>query len=290
MKKTFLLFYSLTSLFCVLSCSNSIDEEESQIEVPANDFSLISSKTQASLETILQFSFQGSLPVGVSNINWDFGDGDTYYGNSDATYVNHAFRSSGNYTVKAKILYGNGKSVEKSISVIVVANNQIKLTKITITKVPQTIKQFSVMQYGSWVYYNFSGEWDQTENQYTSSIDRFADIYLELYKTSNIVDPNNPQNILKDYKQQTYKSGIHLNQQSLIYSLSSENLIFNLESLKNLTIIFKDSDLAYSMAENGKSDQEMSNNDILSTSFQTNNQMFSINYNGLIYTIEYQKL
>lgn len=290
MKKIFILFYCLAILFCISSCGRDESDSNNEVEISNNNFSLTSSKTQVAVETILQFSLQGQLPESITNINWDFGDGTTYYGNSSVYNVKHAFQSSGNYIVKAKLLYGNGMSVEKTLSINVVATNQVKLTKISISRVPQTVKQFSVLQYGNWVYYSFNGEWDQRENSGTSSIDRFADIYVEMYKTSDIVNPNDPTDLISNFKKLAYKSNIHINQQSLVYDLSSANIILNLESLKTLTVTFKDSDSAYSLNENGSADEEIRSNDIKPISFQTNSNVINIDSNGLIYSMEYIKL
>lgn len=292
MKKRFILLCGFISLLCSLSCGreNSNTNDEDQIETPSYNFNLVSSKTQASLETILQFSFNGSLPNGITNINWDFGDGTTYFGNHYPDPVYHAFKTLGNNTVKAKILYDNGKSVEKTITVNITNANQIKINKISISRVPQATRPYYIY-YGTYtVQEYFTGEWDQSFNRNSTDINRFADIYVELHKIKDIVNPSNPHNILSDNAELAYKSGIRINQQSLVYDLSSSNVILNLESLKKLTVKFKDSDVANSMEENGNSDEEMRSEDITSNQFQTSNQIISTNSNGWIYSIEYQKL
>ena len=111
-----------------------------------------------------------------------------------------------------------------------------------------------------------------------------------MYKTSDIVNPNDPTDLISNFKKLAYKSNIHINQQSLVYDLSSANIILNLESLKTLTVTFKDSDSAYSLNENGSADEEIRSNDIKSISLQTNSNVINIDSNGLIYSMEYIKL
>jgi hypothetical protein len=281
----------LISLFYISSCGRTEADkiDESPIESPAYDFQLVSSKTQASLETLLQFSFQGKLPTDITNINWDFGDGVTFYGNYNTNNVYHSFKTLGNNTVKVKILYNNGKSVEKSIIVNITNNNQIKINKISITKVPQTSKPYYIF-YGTYTVQDyFSGDWDQSYNRNTSDINRFADVYIELFKLRDIADISDPHNIITDSSELIYKSAIKTNQQNLIYDFSSSNLILNIESLKKLKIKIKDSEAGNSMLEDGGIDEEMRIDDILPNQFQALNQI-TINSNGWIYSIDYTKL
>lgn len=242
----------------ILSCSGTSDDITENISAGTveNSVVLISSKTQASIHTPIQFSFKGGTKEEIKNVNWDFGDGSIFNGVSSLEAVYHDYQTSGNYTVKATLLLANGKSVEKTVKVTVTNTNILKINKITILSIPQKENNLKLVNSGgtsSWE--NFKGAWDESKSYNTTDPDKLADIFLEISKVSTAVDLTNPHNLLVSRLDHLLTTDVRINQTNLEFDLTGKNIFMGYETLQSLSIVLKDSDANNSLLENGGQDE-----------------------------------
>lgn len=261
MKKILKILFVILIL-SVSACTSDSNDNTTQ-EPIVNNTSVIS-VNQSSIQKIIDFHLE-NLPSNISNIDWDFGDGNVFYGTSSDISIKHIYEFSGNYTIRAKIYSGN--NVINATKNIVINNGQpIKVTKITILSYPTKLCLSSTG-------FTFSGQWDQTF--YYGSGNTVVDVYSDTYlKIGRIIDkPNtdNPNYIDTSVYHHLYTSPVHINQVNNVFDLSNQNIIINLLADQILEIDIFDSDEANSLYENGNSDEYISSPSINNSAFVNNN-------------------
>ncbi|WP_317127670.1 PKD domain-containing protein [Chryseobacterium sp. CH25] len=282
-------------LFSVVtfSCSGSSDDlneitPNTGIGTAENSISLVSLKTQASIHTSFGFYFKGGIKEDINNVNWDFGDGSTYYGNGSLEAIYHNYKEAGNYTVKATLLLANGKSVEKSVKVTVTNTNVLRIKKITIISIPQKKNNLKLVYSGgvsSWE--NFTGAWDESKSYNTASPDKFADIFIEVAKVFSAPAPGDPHNLLVSHFEPLVTTGIYPNQMNLGFDLTGYNVFMGYETLQSVNIVFKDSDADNSLLENGGQDEFIALYSIPLSEFTGTSKTF--NYGELSFKVDFEK-
>lgn len=274
-----------------LSCSGGGSDDISEntninIGNSGNNLILVSSKTQASIDTTFEFYFQNSINEQITNVNWDFGDGFTYYGDGSLSKIYHSYKTAGNYTVKATLVVAGGTSIVKTVNVIVTNTNILKIKKITVTSIPQKTNNLNWV-FGAYQY--FTGAWDESKSYMTSNVNKYADMYLELYKNSSTPDPNNPHQFLPSNTSFMLSTGIVTNQQAnVVFDLSSYNITLGYEALNGFNIYFKDNDAVNSLFEDGNPDELMATFSIPASELIGSSRTFT--QGDLSFKIDFEKL
>ncbi|MDN3691637.1 PKD domain-containing protein [Chryseobacterium tructae] len=274
-----------------LSCSSGSDDitENNTGGATGNALSLISSKTEASIDTSLKFSFTGGTTEQINNINWDFGDGNTYHGDNSLDAIYHNYKAAGNYTIKATLLLANGKSVEKTVKVTVTDTHILKIKKITIISIPQKENNLKLVYSGGVSHWeNFKGAWDESKSYNTTNPDKFADLFIEIGKVSSVPALNDPHNLLVSHFEPLLTTGIYPNQMSLGFDLTGYNVFMGYETLQSVSLVFKDSDTYNSLLENGGQDEFIALYSIPISEFTGTSKTF--NYGELSFKVDFEKL
>lgn len=279
-----------------LSCSGGESDDVSEntninIGNSGNNLILVSSKTQASIDTTFEFYFQNSINEQITNVNWDFGDGSTYYGDGSLSKIYHNYKTAGSFTVKATLVLAGGTNIVKTVNVTVTNTNLLKIKKITVTSIPQKTTNLNWVMVtgttGNWV--NFTGAWDESKSYMTTNVNKYADMYLELYKNSSTPDPNNPHQFLPSNTSFMLSTGIVTNQQAnVVFDLSSYNITLGYEALNGFNIYFKDNDAVNSLVEDGSPDELMATFSISASEFIGSSRTFT--QGNLSFKIDFEKL
>lgn len=279
-----------------LSCSGGGGDDISEntninIGNNGNNLILVSSKTQGSIDTTFEFYFQNSINEQITNVNWDFGDGSTYYGDGSLSKIYHNYKTAGSYTVKATLVLAGGTNIVKTVNVTVTNTNLLKIKKITVTSIPQKTTNLNWVMVtgttGTWV--NFTGAWDESKSYMTTNVNKYADMYLELYKNSSTPDPNNPHQFLPSNTSFMLSTGIVTNQQAnVVFDLSSYNITLGYEALNGFNIYFKDNDAINSLVEDGSPDELMATFSIPASEFIGSSRTFT--QGNLSFKIDFEKL
>ncbi len=287
--------FSATILSCSGGSDNISDNNNPNVGNSGNNgdnLSLVSTKTQASVDTPFQFYFTGGINEQVNNINWDFGDNSTYYGNNSLSAIYHNYKTAGTYTVKATLLLNNGSSVVKTVNITVTNTNLLKINKITVITIPQktnNLRWVSVGTGGMWQ--TFTGAWDESESYGTGDINKFADIFVYITKNSSAPDPTDPHIVTSSYPQHLLTTGINPNQVSLVFDVSANNLVMGYDALETLNFTFKDNDAANSLLENGGADEIISSYYSYTSQFtNTSSNSVTFTQGGLSFKVDFQKL
>lgn len=272
-----------------ISCSGGSDDisenMNTNIQNNGNNLILVSSKTQASIDTAFEFYFQNSINEQITNVNWDFGDGSNYYGDGSLSKIYHSYKTAGNYTVKATLVVAGGANIVKTVNVTVTNTNVLKIKKITVTSIPQKTTNLRWV-FGAYEY--FTGAWDESKSYMTADNNKYADMYLEFYKNSSTPDPNNPHQLLSSNTSFILSTGVIANQTSQVFDLSSYNITLGFETLNSFSIYFKDTDAANSLLENGNPDELMATFSIPASEFIGNSRTFT--QGNLSFKIDFEKL
>lgn len=296
-KKLFTLLKAGMFSAIIVSCSGGSDNISDNNNPnnngnSANNLSLVSTKTQASIDTPFQFYFTGGINEQINNINWDFGDGSTYYGNSSLSAIYHNYKTAGTYTIKATLLLNNGSSIVKTANVTVTNTHLLKINKITIISIPQKTNNkrwVSVGTGGMWQ--TFTGAWDESESYGTTSTNKFADIFLYITKNSNAPEATNPYIITNSYPQHLATTGVYPNQMNLAFDLTGYNLIMGYDALESLNLTFKDSDAVNSLLEDGGADEIIGIYYILPTDFtNTTSSSITLTQGNMSFKVDFEKL
>lgn len=263
--RTFKLFIFVLSMM-ILSCSKDDSDTIPIINNPNGNLNLESSTNQSSIQKIVDFyltSFSGS----AVNIDWDFGDGNTFYGSGDHTYAKHIFEVAGNYNVKAKVYFSNNNVVTVNKNITITNGNRVKVTKITILNYPN---KYCIGSSG-----NFYGSWDEDYNYLTSNVNRLSDTFIKIGREVDTPNSDDPREIDYSKYKYLYTAPIIVNQTSNIFDVSNQNIYLNLDVNQQFILDVYDSDAQNSMSENGTTDDYISGADIYMSSFSNNNFTWS---------------
>lgn len=290
MKRIYSLFVLIA--LSLISCSKKNTTSDTGNSTP--DIQLNASQTQTAIDNNIQFSISinSDLPSNVANINWEFGDGSTYFGSNYSTYLYHQFKDTGTYEVKAKLLLQNNKEIEVKKTIKIININIVRIKNITILAIPAKTSNERFIFYsnglsGYWA--NFTGEWDESKSYGTTDVDQYADIYLKLSKTMDIPDATNPSELISDYTYQIATTPVIINQKTNFFDLTSANIKLSLSAIKKFTVAIMDSDLANSLAENNTPDDGMGEWGSIPSDFQ-NNVINVTSPSGVSYKIEYETI
>lgn len=281
----------------LFSCSSSDSDNISENSNPnggntGNTLSLVSTKTQASIDTPFQFYFTGGINDQINNINWDFGDNSTYYGNNSLSPIYHNYKAAGIYTVKATLLLNNGNSILKTVNVTVTNTNLLKINKITVISIPQktnNVRWVSVGTGGMWQ--TFTGAWDESQSYGTNNINRFADIFVYITKNSSAPLLTDPHIVTSSDTQHLFTTGINQNQVNLVFDVSANNLIMGYDALETINFTFKDNDAANSLLEDGGIDEIIGSYSSYTSQFtNTSSNSVTFTQGSLSFKVDFQKL
>ncbi|WP_369678634.1 PKD domain-containing protein [Chryseobacterium sp. ERMR1:04] len=227
----------------------------------------------------------------INNINWDFGDGKTYYGNGSLSAIYHNYKTAGTYTIKATLLLNNGSSIVKTVNITVTNTNLLKINKITIISIPQKTNNkrwVSVGTGGMWQ--TFTGAWDESESYGTNNMNKFADIFVYITKSSSVPDPTNPHSVTTAYPEHLFTTGINPNQLNLVFDVSANNLIMGYDALENIKFTFKDSDALNSLLEDGGADEIIDSYNSYTSQFTNTSNSVTFTQGSLSFKVDFQKL
>jgi hypothetical protein len=286
MKKSIKFIIVLVTII-LSSCSKNEDNSTATTNTPDNSVVIFADQVQAAIQKNISFSLTGNLPTDIANINWDFGEGPVFYGNSSNNSVYHQYQNTGTYIVKAKIIRQNGTIIESTKSITIVNSNIVKITKITI----QSYYQKNCLRFvttngvnGSWVPFN--GEWDESNGFGPStSIDRYSDTYMIISKYQDIPNSTNPSNLVQNVKTTFTTTGISMNKQNDVFNFNTQNIVLSLNAINNFEVKLMDYEATNSINENGTADEIVGNLSIPTSSFQNNS--FTYNVSGLQIQIDY---
>ncbi|NBL64947.1 hypothetical protein GV828_07015 [Flavobacterium sp. NST-5] len=280
------LFLSLIAI-CLMACSGG-DEPGNTNPEPENQVVINVDQLQFPIQKNVSFSVSTNN-VNVANINWFFGDGTSYYGNSGAQFVYHSYENPGPYTVKVEVVDQQGNTYTKTRTVTAVNTNLVKINKINVQSLPRkyNCRRFVVTGIsGYWT--NFVGDWDESESFGTNAIDKKADLYLNLSRNQEISLPESATEIQSSYNKFLKRTGFELNEQVRIFDVAADNIILSLSAINHFEIEVMDYDTTYSLVENGTPDELISSISLYPEMFQGN----SIQYTegDLQVTIEFERI
>lgn len=289
MKIKFIKYISLTIFLIFISCSSG-DDGNSQPD-PTPVVTLYADQIQAAVQKNILFSINGEIPNDIANINWDFGDGTLFYGNSSHQSVYHPFTSTGNYIVKAKILRQNGALIETTKTVTIVNTNLIKVTSITVQTYPEKLCEKFVASGSSGYWVSFYGKWDESNGfgSIPSDVNRYADTYLELVRHQKVPNSTNPSELVGNVNNYGL-TPVHLNQLNNVFDVSNFNIVLSLNAIDAFAVGVYDDDSTNSIYENGSESDVIGTLFIEPSSFQNNSFLITNSSNQLVIKVDYINL
>lgn len=250
--KTFLPF--LAGLVFLAACTKSKEDKPAEPQNTLNDAQLTVNKLTTSIGDILDFqmSYGTSGNVTVQNVNWDFGDGETYSGNAGSIWAKHAYAAPGTYTAKVTLFTSIG-TFNYSKTVTINLTNVVRLRRVTLQSIPLRLYHWQNSTSISYEDWDFNGTYEN---------DAKADLYFDVavqqpYVRTGSIDQSEVS------EKKIFTSPVIINRTSTVWNFATSNVYVNLSTLQNLRLYFYDSDVANSTVwENGTSDEAVGSVDL----------------------------